>query len=139
MACHKTRFNPPFFHKIPCTKSGKWPLLHYSSFLRVLHFNVMSLLCRSSLIFDTFPSVLVCNPNLFFLYRFMNFLKVDWSVVIQIPFSKSISILIKNAQYHDYPSVMSILWYSCNQKNYSRIFEKNYIWYHYLINRWPIA
>ena len=47
--------------------------LYCSSFLCVLHFGVVSLLCRSSLIFDTFPSVLVFNPDLFFLYRFMNF------------------------------------------------------------------
>ena len=40
---------------------------------RVLYFGVVFLLCRSSLIFDTFPSVLVCNPDLFFLYRFINF------------------------------------------------------------------
>ena len=62
-----------FFLKMPCTKLGKLPLLYYSSFLCMLHFNVVFLLCRSSLIFDTFPSVLVCNPDLFFLCRFMNF------------------------------------------------------------------
>ena len=73
LACHKTRFIPPFFRKMPCIKSGKWPLLHYSSFMCVLHFGVVSLLCRCSLILDTFPSVLVCNPHLFFLYRFKNF------------------------------------------------------------------
>ena len=56
-------------------KSGKWPFLYYSSFLCELHFNVVFLLCRSSLIFDAFPSVLVCNPDLFcfFFNRFMNF------------------------------------------------------------------
>ena len=38
-----------------------------------INFNVVFLLCRmSSLIFDVFPSVLVCNPDLFFLNRFMN-------------------------------------------------------------------
>ena len=43
LACHKTRFNPPFFSlKMSCTKSGIWPLLYYSSFLYVLHFNVAS-------------------------------------------------------------------------------------------------
>ena len=62
-----------FYIRMPCTKSGKWPLLYYSSFLCVLHFNVVFLLCRSSLILDAFPSVLVCNPDLVFLYRFMNF------------------------------------------------------------------
>ena len=32
-ACHKTRFNPPFFSlKMSCTKSGKWPLLYHSCF-----------------------------------------------------------------------------------------------------------
>ena len=69
LACHKTRFNPPFFPlKMSCTKSGIWPLLYYSSFLCVLHFNVMFLLCRSSpVIFDAFPSVLFCNLDLFFL------------------------------------------------------------------------
>ena len=62
MACHKTIF----LIKMSCTKSGKWPLLNYSSFLCVLHFNVVFLLSRSSLIFDVFPSVLVCYPDLFF-------------------------------------------------------------------------
>ena len=33
----------------------------------------MPLLCRSSLLCDTFPSVLVCNSDLFFSYRFMYF------------------------------------------------------------------
>ena len=43
------------------------PLLYYSSFLCVLHLNAVHLLCRTSpLIFDVFPSVLVCNPELFF-------------------------------------------------------------------------
>ena len=60
--------------KMSCTKSGKWPLLYFSSFLCVLYFNVVFLLCRSSLIFDAFPSVLVCDSDFFFffLYRFMN-------------------------------------------------------------------
>ena len=41
--------------------------LMLSSFLCVLHFNVVFLLWRCSpLIFDAFPSVLVCNPDLFF-------------------------------------------------------------------------
>ena len=49
-------------------------MLYSSSFLCVLHFSVVFLLCRGSpLIFDVFPSVLVCNPDLFFLNRFMNF------------------------------------------------------------------
>ena len=39
----------------------------------MLHFADVTFLCRSSLIFDMFPSVLVCNPDRFFLYRFMNF------------------------------------------------------------------
>ena len=52
---------------LSCTKSRKWPLLYYSWFLCVLYFSVVVLLCRSSfLIFDVFPSVLVCNPDLFF-------------------------------------------------------------------------
>ena len=47
LACHKTRFNPPFFPlKMSCTKSGIWPLLYYSSFLCVLHFNVLFPLSR---------------------------------------------------------------------------------------------
>ena len=58
---------------VPCTKPGKWPLLYYRSFLCVLHFNVVFLLCRSSLIIDAFPSDLVGNSDLFFLYRVMNF------------------------------------------------------------------
>ena len=62
------------FLKMYCTKSGKWPLLYYSSFLCVLHFNVVFLFCRSSLILYVFPSVLVCYPDLiFFLNRCMNF------------------------------------------------------------------
>ena len=73
----KTRFNPIFFHEMPCTKSGKWPLLHYSSFQCVLRFGVVSLLCRSSLIFDTFSSVLVCNPDLFFFLSIYEF----WTAV----------------------------------------------------------
>ena len=44
----------------------------------MLHFNVVFLLCRSSLIFDAFStdfvyiSDFVCNSDLFFLYIFMN-------------------------------------------------------------------
>ena len=37
LASHKTRFNPPFFLKMSCTKSWKWQLLSYSLFLCVLH------------------------------------------------------------------------------------------------------
>ena len=50
-------------------------MLYYSSFLCVLHFNVVFLLCRSSpLIFDAFTSDLGCNPDLFFfLNPFTNF------------------------------------------------------------------
>ena len=49
------------------TKSGKKPILYHSSFLCVLHFNVVFLLCRSSpLIFDVCPLVFSCNPDLFF-------------------------------------------------------------------------
>ena len=50
--------------------------LYYSSFdfLWVLHFSVVFLLCRSSpLIFDVFPSVSVCYPDLLFsqlIYKF---------------------------------------------------------------------
>ena len=59
------------FLKMSCTKLGKWLLLYHSSFLCVLHFDVVFLLCCSSpLIFDAFPSVLVCNPDLFFINRF---------------------------------------------------------------------
>ena len=54
------------FLKISYTKSGKWPLLYYSSCLCVLNFNIVFLLCRSSIEFDEFRSVLVCNPDLFF-------------------------------------------------------------------------
>ena len=67
-----TTFNP----QMSCSNSGKWPLLYYSPCLCVLHFNVVFLLYRTSpLIFDAFPSVLVCNPNLFFfvINRLMNF------------------------------------------------------------------
>ena len=50
------------FLQMSCTKSGKWPLLYYSSVLCVLHFRVVFLLCRSSpLIFDVFRSVLDSN------------------------------------------------------------------------------
>ena len=77
LVCHKTGFNEDsthhFYLKMPCTKSGKWAWLYYSSSLCVLHFNVVFLLCRSSLILDKFPSVLVCISDLFFLYRFINF------------------------------------------------------------------
>ena len=52
-----------FFIKCPVPSQDKG---HYSSFLCVLHFGVVFLLCRSSLIFDTLPSVFVCNPDLFF-------------------------------------------------------------------------
>ena len=56
-----------FFLKMSGTKLGKWSLLYFSSFRCVLHFNVVFLLCRSSpLIFDEFPSVLVCNPICFY-------------------------------------------------------------------------
>ena len=40
LACHKNRFNPPFVLKMACSKSGKLPLLYYSSFLCVVHFSV---------------------------------------------------------------------------------------------------
>ena len=52
-----------------------WLLLYHSSCMCVLHFSVVFLWCRTfPLIFDVFPSVLVCNPNLFFfLNPFMNF------------------------------------------------------------------
>ena len=85
---HKTRFNPPFCHKMPCNKSGKWPLLHYSSFLCVLRFGVVSLLCRSSLTFDTFPSVLVCNPY-FFVFVFLSIYEF-WTAVFL--FTKTILV-----------------------------------------------
>ena len=64
------------FLKISCTKSGKWQLFYNSSFLCALHFIVVFLLCHDSLlIFDAFPSVLVCNRDLFFfsLNRFISF------------------------------------------------------------------
>ena len=48
-------------------------MLYYSSFMCVLHFSVVFLLCRSSpLIFDVFPSDLVCNPDLFFFFIMYN-------------------------------------------------------------------
>ena len=57
-----------FVLKMSCTPSRKWPFLYYSSFLCVLHFNVVFLLCRSfPFIFDAFPGFV------FFLNRFMNF------------------------------------------------------------------
>ena len=44
--------NQPFFPlKMYCAKSGMWPLLYYSSFLCVLHFNVVFPLCRLFLLF----------------------------------------------------------------------------------------
>ena len=43
LACHKTRFNPPFFSlKMSCTKSGKWPLLYHSSFVCVTFLRCVS-------------------------------------------------------------------------------------------------
>ena len=41
-SCFGTESFNTFFSslKMPCTKSGKWPLLYYSSFLCVLHFKV---------------------------------------------------------------------------------------------------
>ena len=48
------------FLKCPVPSQENGYLLHYSSFLCVLHFSIVFLLCRSSpLIFDVFPSVLV--------------------------------------------------------------------------------
>ena len=73
-------FNQPFFIKISCTKPGKWQLLSYSSFLCVLHCRFV--FCCTSLfllfrcfplIVDVFTSVLVGNPDLFSLNRFMTF------------------------------------------------------------------
>ena len=78
-----------FFLKMSCTKSGKWSLLYYSSFLCVLHFNVVFLLYLSSTnIFDVFPSVLVCNPDLFFsqsIYEFRIAVYYCCLYLIQIP------------------------------------------------------
>ena len=55
-----------FFINMSCTKSVIWSLLYYSSFLCVLHFNVVFLLCRSSpLIFDVFPSRLIQVLDMF--------------------------------------------------------------------------
>ena len=82
-----------------CTTSGKWPLLYHSSFLCVLHFKVVFLLWRSSpFIFDAFPSVLVCNPDLFFLNRFMNFEQRYTTVAFiqiaySVPFSSKIRVI----------------------------------------------
>ena len=69
-----------FFLKMSCTKSGKWQLLSYSSFLCVLHCRLVVCCTYVFLLFrffpvivDVIPSVLVCNPDLFSLYRFMTF------------------------------------------------------------------
>ena len=63
-----------FFLKcpVPSQENGHCYII-YCSFLCVLHFNVVFLLCRCyPLIFDAFPSVLVCNPDFFFqsIYEF---------------------------------------------------------------------
>ena len=60
----QNKVQPTIFIEMSCTKSGKWPLLYYSSFLFVLQFIVVFLLCRSSLIFDVFVS-----PSFLFVTR----------------------------------------------------------------------
>ena len=59
---------PPFFIKCPVPSQENGHCYIIGCFCVCY----ISVLCRSSLIFDTFPSVLVCNPDLFFLYRFMD-------------------------------------------------------------------
>ena len=62
-----------FFFKCPVPSQENWHCYIIVRFC-VLHFNVVFLLCCSSLLFDALPSVLVWNPDLFFfLNRFMNF------------------------------------------------------------------
>ena len=71
--------NYHFFLKMSCTKSRKWQLLSYSSFLCVLQCRFFFCYCKSVFllfvysIVDVFTSVLVCNPDLFSLNRFMTF------------------------------------------------------------------
>ena len=68
------------------TKSGKWPLLYYSSFLCVLHFNIVFLLCRCSpLLFDAFHSVLVCNPDFIFSQSIYEFRTAVYYCCLYIP------------------------------------------------------
>ena len=74
VASHKTRFNPPFLLTMSWTRSGNNHCYIIVRFcVCVLYFSVVFLLCRSSpVIFDIFPSVIVCDQDFFFLNRFMN-------------------------------------------------------------------
>ena len=66
-------------HHLLCTMSLLMICCHKTCIKAVRYLNycplqLVFLLCRCSPnIFDVFPSVLVCNTDLFFVYRFMNF------------------------------------------------------------------
>ena len=68
------RFNQPFFLKMSTRVQRQENGYCYLIVRFCVCCILMFLLCRSSpLIFDVFLSVLVCNPDLFFLNRLMNF------------------------------------------------------------------
>ena len=78
------RFNPPFFLKMSCTKSLIWHVLSHIYFLCVLAF-VFVALRHFPLKVDLFPSVLVCNRDLFSLVRFMTFEHQNTTVAFTLP------------------------------------------------------
>ena len=64
--------------KVSCTKSGRWPLLYYCSFLCVLHFNVESFVF--SLIFEIRRGTVLVYPKFMYLV-FMLHLLFSWCFV----------------------------------------------------------
>ena len=79
LGSRKTGLNPPFFLKMPCTKSGNGSCNLIVCFCVALSFkffcytSVFLLFCCFSLIVGVFTSVLVSNPDLFSVNRFMTF------------------------------------------------------------------
>ena len=88
MTSPKTWFNPPIcFFKMFCIKSGKCPLLYYSSFLCVLRFSVVFLLCRS------------CNTDLFFSQSIYEFWTAVYYCCLYLWFYQNVRI--KNSNLKD--------------------------------------
>ena len=75
--CILAEFISPLFCPVPSQENSRYYLIDrfcvcYITVCCLLHFSVMLFRCFP-LIVDVFLSVLVCNPNLFSLNRFMTF------------------------------------------------------------------
>ena len=69
LACHNTRFNPPFFKiKMSCSKLGKWPLLYIIVRFCVCNIIVLFFCCVVVLLF-----FLMCFPQFSLLPGFFFF------------------------------------------------------------------